>query len=440
MTSRSDTDSPAARADVGGPTRDIGGPTPGEQFALAFLMFLTTGVFGFLQPFVPLYLGAAGLKPTEFGLVTAVGTGAALLVQPILGRLSDRLDRRRPFIMAAAVWAGCAYLCYRYAHGFWSFALLTAAGVNGFQYLNGAGGALVGRLAQATGAGGGSAYVRYRVWGSVGYVAVAITAGLLVNRYLPSSANLTRADLEPVFTYGPLLFFAVALVAIWIPDLRSGAVAGATGGRPAAEDVPRPDARNLDWFLLTYFLYSFGLYGASAYLPMYMKQMGASPLLITAMFAGGVVCEVLVMSRVGRWTDTYGRRPALAASFLLMPLRLLLYVPATGPAWIMAVQTLHGINFGIIGTIAVVFVNDLARPGERGALQARLLAAAGIGTALGPVVCGWLVEQIGVRGMFAAMSSVGFLAAGVFLRFVGESNPAAVPHRHGLIRRLSGRG
>lgn len=411
-------------------------PTPSQQFALTLMMFLTTGIFGFIQPFVPLYLGAAGLKPTQFGLVTACGTGAALLIQPILGRLSDQADRRRPFIMAAAIWAGCAYLCYRYAHSFWAFVLLTAAGVNGFQYLNGAGGVLVGRLAQTTGMGGGTAYVRYRVWGSVGYVLIAITTGLLINLVLPSSTNLTRANLEPIFTYGPLLFFAIALVAFWIPDPKSG-VGAVAATRPEEADTPNPGNQNLNAFLVAYFLYNFGLYGASSYLPMYMKELGASPLMITGMFAGGVICEVLVMSRVGRWTDTYGRRPALAFSFLLMPLRLLLYVPATGPLWIMAVQTLHGINFGIIGTIAVVFVNDLARAGERGAFQARLLAAAGIGTALGPVACGWLVEQVGIRAMFAFMSLVGFAAAGVFLRFVHESNPTAVAHPHSLIRLLN---
>jgi len=47
------------------------------------------------------------------------------------------------------------------------------------------------------------------------------------------------------------------------------------------------------------------------------------------------------MTQVGRLTDIYGRRPALAIAFLLMPLRLLLYIPATGPLWVLAVQTLH---------------------------------------------------------------------------------------------------
>jgi PPP family 3-phenylpropionic acid transporter len=193
---------------------------------------------------------------------------------------------------------------------------------------------------------------------------------------------------------------------------------------------------NLDYFLLAYFFYQFGLYGASPFLALYMQQLGGSPLLITAMFAAGVICEVLVMTRIGRWTDTYGRRPALAASFLLMPIRLLLYVPATGPLWVLCVQSLHGINFGIVGTMAVVFVNDLAGDANRGALQARLAVTSGLALAIAPLLCGWLSDQIGIRGMFAAMSLVGAAAAVLFVAKVRDSHPSpATPP--GLLRYLA---
>jgi MFS family permease len=145
------------------------------------------------------------------------------------------------------------------------------------------------------------------------------------------------------------------------------------------------------------------------------------------MFAAGVVCEVLVMTRVGRLSDTYGRRPVLAIAFLLMPLRLLCYIPATGPLWVLLVQTLHGLNFGIMGTIAIVFVNDLATDRNRGAFQARLASVGGIALALSPVVGGVLAERMGIGWMFAAMSVLGAAAAWVFLARVRESHPAPAP-------------
>lgn len=448
---------------------------PRERFALAAALFLITGVNGFLQPFLPLYLNAAGLTKSRVGLVLALGTGAALLIQPLLGRLSDKWDARRPIMACAAVFSAVAYLCFRFAHSLPAFIALTALGVNGFAYLNAAGGVLVGRLAQS--GRGGAAYVGYRVWGSVGYVVIGMTTGWLINRSLPPQATLSRASLEPVFTYGPLLFFAIAAIVAWVPDRKrlsparpvdgepevisvednslvadrvaSGSPSTGRAGDNAAGDSrsfkddrrlqgePQTDT-NLNAFLLSFFLYQLALYGASSFLPFYMKQLGASPGLITAMFAGGVVSEVLVMTRIGRWTDIYGRRPALAFSFLLMPIRLLMYIPAHTPAWVMAVQTLHGLNFGIIGTIAVVFVNDLAGDHERGAKQARLAAAQGMGTAVGPILCGWLSDHAGLQGMFALMSAIGFVAAGLFLTRVRESHTNATTHRNRAVRWLAG--
>ena len=420
-------------------------------------MFFVTGTNGFLQPFVPLYLIASGLTKTQYGAVIALGTGLALLIQPILGKYSDKYDTRRPFAIAAALLAGAAYLSYTGAHSFWFFVFLTAVGVNGFAYLNAVGGVLIGRLKQGAGQGG-AAYIKYRIWGSVGYIVIGLTTAYLLNARPADAPALSRTGLDPVFHYGPLLFFVIAGVSLLVPDARQQTSPNAPppnlvcappapqvwGGLKEPADTRKPYGKrkgsyseppklggqgglaNLDRFLLAFFLYQFSLYGASAYLALFMKGLGAPPQWITAMFAAGVVSEVVVMTSVGRWTDTYGRRPALALAFLLMPLRLLLYIPATGPLWVLLVQILHGLNFGIVGTIAVVFVNDNATDTNRGRLQARLAASAGMGTALGPVACGWVSQNFGLPAMFAAMSLVGFGAFAVFWVWVKESHPAPV--------------
>ncbi len=395
-------------------------------------MFLTTAAFGFLQPFVPLYLAAAGLTTGQIGLVVGVGTGLTLLVQPLLGRLSDFWDARRPLMVAAALVAGGAYVGYTRAPdgSLWVFLLLTCLGVNGTQYLNGVGGVLVGRIVGRA-SGGGAAYAGYRVWGSVGYILVALTTGLLVTRSLgphPGAhalPGLGRAALTPVFTSGFWLFALLAGVSTLVPDPKRDIAEAGPEPRSAVQTTPV--AANVQAFLLALFLYQFALYGASSYLSLYLKALGATPLWITAVFATGVVCEVLVMKQVGRLTDRYGRRPALAVAFLLMPLRLLAYIPAHTPLAVLLVQALHGLNFGIMGAVSVVFINDLATDGGRGAAQARLFGVQGLATALGPVACGFIAQRLGIGWMFAAMSLVGMAGAAVFLLRVQESHPAPLP-------------
>ena len=406
-------------------------PPQWRRNALIVCMFLTTAAFGFLQPFVPLYLAASGLTIGRIGVVVGVGTGMTLLVQPLLGRLSDRLDARRPLMVASALAAGLAYVGYTFAPtaGLGVFLVLTCVGVNGTQYLNAVGGVLVGRIVGR--AGGGAAYAGYRVWGSVGYIITALATGLLVSHApglrpgVHAPALLGRAALTPVFRDGFWLFALLAASAILVPDPKRAAGDDAKQARPPLP--PAPLATNVRWFLLALFLYQFALYGASSYLSLYLKALGATPLWITAVFATGVVCEVLVMRQAGRLTDRYGRRPALAIAFLLMPLRLLAYIPAHTPQAVLCVQALHGLNFGIMGAISVVFINDLASDQDRGASQARLFGVQGFATALGPVACGFIAQRWGIGWMFAAMSLVGMAGAAVFLMRVQESHPSPHP-------------
>jgi PPP family 3-phenylpropionic acid transporter len=369
-------------------------------------LFLVTSSFGFLQPFLPLYLDAAGLTRAQIGNATGLAAGLGFLLQPVLGRLSDRFDARRPFISITALLAAGAYLAFPYVGGIVAFTLLCALGANGTTYLQTAGGVLVGRLAQAR--QGGAAYANLRLWGSVGYIVTSLTTGLLLGQ-----AAADREGLRPVFTYGPIIFLLIAILAWWLPDRKA-----------TEEEVPRakePLPTNLRRFLLANFFYCMALYGASSFLSIYMKNLGATGPWITGTFASGVVIEVLVMRWSGRFSDRFGRRPALAFSFLLLPLRMLLYAPATGPLWVFFVQTLHGINFGIVGAVSVAFANDLATNRTRGYAQSRLAASTGLALAIGPVVLGRVAEAWGLPSMFVTAAGLAAVGAAILIFGVEDS-------------------
>lgn len=391
---------------------------------LALSMFLSVAAFGFLEPFVPLYLELSGLARGEIGLVSGIGTGLALLIQPLLGRLSDRLDARRPLMLAAALTAGAAYLSYRSAEGLLPFVLLTALGVNGVMYLNTANAVLVSRLAAQEGPKSARAgtFAAYRIWGSVGYVVVSLLSGWVLGRALGAQALASRAAVAPIFLYGPLLFLLVAVLIGFLPDpkRRAAPTGGESDALPAG---PRQvGLRNLDQFLRAYFFYVFAYAGCAAYISLHLRSLGATPFWITGVFASGVICEVLVMSQAGRICDRFGRRPLLAVAFLAMPVRLALYVVAGSPLGVLWVQLLHGVNFGIMATVAITFVSDLCSEAERGAMQARLTATSGIAAATGPAVGGWIAQQWGLPWTFGVMACVAAVGAALFVWKVRETH------------------
>lgn len=380
-----------------------------EGRRLALYLGLVTSVNGFLQPFVPVYLTEAGLTKGQVGLVAGAGAAMAIVLQPLLGRLSDRFDTRRPFAAGMALCAAGAYLAFPWLRGSWAFLFAVALGANAGMYLQGVGGVLVGRMVSRE--QGGTAYANLRIWGSIAYVGVALLTGLVLH---PVGGH-GRTPLDPIFHVGPLLFLAIAGVAFLVPDPR----------RPySSEPLGRVRmSPNLRRFLVVDFLYVVSLYGATTFIPLLMRSVGGSGLLLSCVFVPGVVAEVLVMRRSGAFSDRYGRRPILAVSYLLLPFRLALYALAGGPYAVLAIQTLHGLNFGIVGAVAIAFVNDEADHRTRGTLQGQLAMITALAGAVGPSLLGHIADAAGLPAMFLTASGLAVLALVLFLLFVGESNP-----------------
>jgi MFS transporter, PPP family, 3-phenylpropionic acid transporter len=378
----------------------------GQKIALAATLFLITGTFGFMQPFVPLYYASAGLNKLQVGLMAGLGSAGAAFLQPALGRLAEKWDSRRYVMFLSAIIVGACFLSFLLVKSWWMFLPLTILAWSGWQYLNGVGPVLVGRLG-----GSGSSYANYRVWGSVGYLVVCLLTGFV----LPARPQMPRGDLNLLFTLGPLLFFLLLIPVFWLPDPKRLAKGGET------ETLSPESSKRLLRFMIAYFPYHIALYGASANLSLYMKSLHALPQQITGMFALGVICEICFMRFVGRWSDKNGRKPALLFAFILMPLRLLLYTLATDPWGVIAVQALHGLNFGIVGTVAVTYVNDLAQNGGRSIAQSRMALTMSLGNALGPILCGAIVERFGFSAMFATMAGIGVISVVLLLTIVDET-------------------
>ncbi len=379
-------------------------------------MGLTTSVTGFLQPFVPIYLLESGLSKSQIGLVAGSGAALALLLQPMLGKLSDRVDARRPFVAIMALLAALSYFSFPLLKGAPSFLVVVALGTNATLYMNGVGGVLVGRLAQK--GKGGATYAAYRVWGSIAYIFVALAVGLV----LKPQGGHGRSSLNLIFEIGPILFLAIAGLAYWLPDPK----------RPVTAEEADPKARvqihpNLKRFLAVDFLYIISLYGATNFISIFMMHVGGRGLFLSCVFLPGVISEALVMRYSGAFSDRYGRRPVLAISYILLPFRLLLYSVAFNPWWVLGAQTLHGLNFGIVGAVAIAFVNDQADHRTRGALQAQLSMITATAGAVGPALMGLIADHYGLPAMFQVAAGLAVVALIIFVLFVGESNP----HAHG---------
>jgi MFS family permease len=182
------------------------------------MMAFITGSFGIIQPYTNPYLLAAGLSKWEINLVAGIALLSGMVVQPLIGRLSDTWDARKPLILGAAIVAAIAYSLFPISNSFAILLILSIFGTNGFTYLNTVSGVIIGRIAGPARSGG--AYTRFRVLGSITYIIVAVVCGKL----LPNRGTLTAADLQPIFIIGPIIYIAIGLLSTRIPDPKKGTI------------------------------------------------------------------------------------------------------------------------------------------------------------------------------------------------------------------------
>jgi MFS family permease len=72
---------------------------PPLVYLLGLVSFLMDVASEMVYPLLPLFLAGLGATPTAIGLVEGVAEATASLFKVVGGRLSDRIGRRRPFLL-----------------------------------------------------------------------------------------------------------------------------------------------------------------------------------------------------------------------------------------------------------------------------------------------------------------------------------------------------
>jgi MFS family permease len=140
-------------------------------------------------------------------------------------------------------------------------------------------------------------------------------------------------------------------------------------------------------------------------LPLFARDLGASPAQIGLVVAASTVTGALLKLPAGVWSDLLGRRPLLltaAAVFALVPFA---YLAVAGLTALVAIRLMHGSATAIMGPVMSATISDLAPIGRRATWLSTYATVQGSGQALAPVVAGAMIA----RGRY----DLAFLLAGV---------------------------
>jgi MFS family permease len=378
--------------------------------------FFGVAGIGFTLPYLPLYLGQHGLSDRTIGLISTLAALAGLAQFPI-GIWSDRVGRRKPFLVAALGVLAVATALFGAARGAaWLGVLVVLIAENGvcravIESLAGAEAATLARPGEV-----GSALGALRFWKPIGVVGVAL-AGSLIAENFGVGAILT-----------PLVFVqALGLVAALLIHARANAPQALPRVRKAPAGGHCPKDPGLWAFATAMVLFHVANAPGGVYLGLFLnRDLHAPERLLAYAFVVSMAAWMIVVSPAGALADRFGRRPLLVASWAVMALRLAIVAIARTPAQVIANQALDGAANGIFAVVAAAWVADrLADPRRSGEAQVLVGTCLVLGSALGPAAAGFLIGPLGYRGLFGALAALGGLAAAIIVFFVPETRTRA---------------
>jgi PPP family 3-phenylpropionic acid transporter len=354
------------------------------------------GMIGVYMPFWPVWLVSRGLEPTEIGLLLGIAAGVRLFAAPLIAGAGDRFGKRQRLIAALAVGAFAAFALYAWTRGFWPILAVTVLFTVVWSPLMPLGETLVNLAIRRH----GLQYGPIRLWGSLGFIAAAVIGGRVL---------VGRPD-DIIFWLLLGLVAATAASCGLLPE-----------APPNDDGSSRPPLRSVlanPGFLL--FLTAAGLIQSShgvyyGFGTLYWKTLGYSEAVIGALWAEGVIAEVVLFAFSGRIT----KRFSPSALILIGALAAVVRWTVTGlsgalPA-VALMQILHALTFGATHLGAITFIMQRVPPALSAtamSLYGSVLAGLAMGASI--LLSGPLYAAFG-GGAYLAMTGIGAVGAGLAL-------------------------
>lgn len=175
------------------------------------------------------------------------------------------------------------------------------------------------------------------------------------------------------------------------------------------------------WVLMiTAFVDMLGLVIVLPLLPFYATKLGANATTVGALIAAFSVAQLASAPVWGRFSDRYGRRPALLCGLLISAVAYIIFAFADSLWLLMLSRIIQGFGGGTIGVIQA-YVADVSDSKDRAKGLGWLSAATSLGAVVGPALGSVLVQFFGrhAPGLGAAVLCT---AVSVFAwKYLGES-------------------
>ncbi len=422
------------------------------RFALVEVFFWAAVVS--FEAFMVPWLRGHGYTPSQAGLVVAVVFGCAVVGQPILGGVSDRVASPGRMVATALLIGTAAFLSMPLAVQ-WMPVLLVLAAVYSLTIAS-LPAVLDAWIISRREVVPQLHYGIARAAGSFGFATAGVVLGFLVDR-----TAVGVAIIFPAFAVATLTAVGVAIRAgrstpASTPGATSapGPAAAAGSARPtqhlpvSAMAPPILTAReqfhgamravlaNRPYLLLLLgsFLGFSGLRAALTFLPYLFDSVGGSVGHVGLAYSIGAISEVPFFVGAAILHRRVRGAPLISAVLVVLGIRLLMFTWMTTPGAILILQISHGLTFGIFMATAVDYIHRIAPPEHRGFFQT---LAPSVFFGMGSIVGGWLggilMEATSIEWLYRAAAVLALIGAPIPI-LAGANATTAPPTAVGTSR------
>ncbi len=179
--------------------------------------------------------------------------------------------------------------------------------------------------------------------------------------------------------------------------------------------------------IITNFVDMVGVLMIVPLLPYFARELGAGSLEVVVIFASFTAAQLLSAPLWGRFSDKYGRRPALLIGLTASAIAYVVFAFATSIWLLLLSRVVQGAGGGTVGVIQA-YVADSVEQKNRAKALGWLSAATNVGVAIGPVIGSLALLKFGNHGPGLAAATLCVINIVSAWRFLPESRDMAQAH------------
>jgi len=356
-------------------------------------------ILGLIVPFLPVFLDAKHFNSIEIGEILAIITATKIIGPTFWAFAADKSGKQLSIIRTGSLLALLSFSLLFWLNNYWPivfclavFSLFWTAVLPQLEVLT------LNSIRRSA-----KIYARIRLWGSIGFIFLAVVAGDLIERY--------SAD---AFTYLGVL----VLAGLFIASMKLKPVKSA---KSSEKSITKMSDKIFNRSFLFFFLaglmlqMSFGPY--YGFFALYLRELHYPGFAVGIFITISVLAEILIFIYASIFFRFFRLKTLLGISILLTALRWFITGSIADVFWILALaQCIHALSFGLYHSVSIQFIHRHFNDDQQNRGQAIYIGGVyGLGGAIGAYIAG-IIWQGGQGSEFAY--NLAALAAFVGFLFV----------------------